>query len=275
MIRALKLEWLKIKNYRVFWILMAMYIFALLLIASAGGLFLLWLKNQGADFAGFDPTMLPIFDFPDIWQNITYLGSFFKIFLAFIVIISVNNDLTYNTLRQNIIDGFSKREYLLSKLLMIFVLAAVSTVFLFLAGLINGSIYSHVLGSEVIFSKLEFLLIYFYEIVVYCTLALLLALIIKKAGFVIVALFLYTIMFEPIAVAILENAPYFKDGVWPVIVQYFPIKSLNNLIKVPYGRYLFMEIEDTVSLKSLAIVSGWFLVYLSSIMFILKKRDLK
>jgi len=67
-------------------------------------------------------------------------------------------------------------------------------------------------------------------------------------------------MFEPIAVAILENAPYFKDGVWPVIVQYFPIKSLNNLIKVPYGRYLFMEIEDTVSLKALAIVSGWFLV---------------
>ena len=82
-------------------------------------------------------------------------------------------------------------------------------------------------------------------------------------------------MFEPIAVAILENAPYFKDGIWPVIVQYFPIKSLNNLIKVPYGRYLFMEIEDTVSLKTLAIVSGWFLVYLGSIMFILKKRDLK
>jgi len=275
MIRALKLEWLKIKNYRVFWILMVMYIVALLLVASAGGLFLLWLKKQGTEFAGFDPTMLPIFDFPDIWQNITYLGSYFKIFLAFIVIISVNNDLTYNTLRQNIIDGFSKREYLLSKLLMIFVLAAISTAFLFLAGLINGSIYSHVLGPEVIFSKLEFLFAYFYEIVVYCTLALLLALIIKKAGFVIVALFLYTIMFEPIAVAIIENAPYFKDGVWPVIAQYFPIKSLNNLIKVPYGRYLFMEIEDIVSLKALAIVSGWFLVYLSSIMFILKKRDLK
>ena len=105
--------------------------------------------------------------------------------------------------------------------------------------------------------------------------AFLLALLIKKAGFVIVALFLYTIMFEPIAVAILENAPYFENGVWPEIAQFFPIKSLNNLIKVPFGRYVFMEIEDNISIKAIAISFGWFIVYLSSISFILNKRDLK
>lgn len=252
-----------------------MYLLALLLIASAGGLFLEWLKRQGADFNGIDPTIIPIFDFPDIWQNITYLGSFMKIFMAFIVIISVNNDLTYNTLRQNIIDGFSKKEYLGSKMMMILTMALVSTLFIFIAGLVNGSIYSHVFGAEVIFDELEFLVAYFYEIVVYCTLAFLLALIVKKAGFVIVALFLYTIMFEPIAVAILENAPYFRDGIWPEIAQFFPIKSLNNLIKVPFGRYVFMEIEDNISLKAIAITFGWFIVYLSSISFILNKRDLK
>jgi len=275
MIRALKLEWLKVKNYRVFWVLTAMYLAALLIIASAGGLFLEWLKQQGADFEGIDPTILPIFDFPDIWQNITYLGSFVKIFLAFIVIISVNNDLTYNTLRQNIIDGLSKKEYLASKMMMIISMALISTLFIFIAGLINGSIYSHVLGTDVIFDELEFLAAYFYEIVVYSTLAFLLALIIKKAGFVIVALFLYTIMFEPIAVAILENAPYFENSIWPEIAQFFPIKSINNLIKVPFGRYLFMEIEDNISLKAIAISFGWFVVYLTSIVFILNKRDLK
>ncbi len=275
MIRVLKLEWLKVKNYRVFWILTAMYLIALLLIASAGGLFLEWLKQQGADFNGIDPTILPIFDFPDIWQNITYLGSFVKIFLAFIVIISVNNDLTYNTLRQNIIDGFSKREFLASKMMMIFSMALLSTIFIFIAGMANGSFYSHVFGREVIFDEMEFLAAYFYEIIVYCTLAFLLALLIKKAGFVIVALFLYTIMFEPIAVAILENAPYFRDGIWPEVAQFFPIKSLNNLIKVPFGRYIFMEIEDNISIKAIAISFGWFVFYLSSISYILNKRDLK
>ncbi len=275
MIRALKLEWLKVKNYRVFWVLLIMYLVALLIIASGGGLFLAWLKQEGADFKGIDPTIIPIFDFPDIWQNITYLGSFVKIFLAFIVIISVNNDLTYNVLRQNVIDGFSKNEYIASKMMMIFTLAIASTLFLFIAGLINGALYSHVIGTENIFSDLKFLVAYFYEIIIYCTLAFLLALLIKKAGFVIVALFLYTFMFEPIADAILVNAPYFKAGMWPHIVQFFPIKSLNNLIKVPFGRYVFMEIEDSISFSAIAITFGWFIFYISSILYILKKRDIK
>ena len=234
-----------------------------------------WLKHQGAEFNGIDPTILPIFDFPDIWQNITYLGTFVKIFLAFIVIISVNNDQTYSTSRQNIIDGFSKMEYIASKMMMILTMALLSTLFLFLAGLINGTIYSHVLGVDVIFDELEFLAVYFYEIIVYCTMAFLLSLIVKKAGFVIVALLLYTMMFEPIAVAIFENAPYFRDGIMPELAQYFPIKSINNLIKVPYGRYLFREIEDYVSIKAIAITLGWFVFYLSSIFYILYKRDLK
>jgi hypothetical protein len=275
MIRSLKLEWLKVKHYRVFWVLMIMYLVALLIIASAGGLFLEWLKRMGADFQGIDPTMLPIFDFPDVWQNIAYLGSYVKIFAAFIVIISVNNDLTYNTLRQNVIDGISKKEYIMSKMSMIISMALVSTLFLFVAGLINGIIYSHVWGLEYIFDELEFIAAYFYEIVVYCTLAFLLALLIKKAGFVIVALLLYTIMFEPIAVAILENAPYFRDGIWPEIAQFFPIKSLNSLITLPFGRYIFMEIEDNVSLSAVAITFGWFVFYISSIVYILNKRDLK
>ena len=111
MIRALKLEWLKIRNYRTFWVLVGMYSVALIIICFGGTFFLEYLKNQGADFDGIDPTILPIYDFPDIWQNITYLATFLKILLAFIVIISVNNDQSYNTLRQNIIDGISKREY--------------------------------------------------------------------------------------------------------------------------------------------------------------------
>jgi len=274
MIRVLKLEWLKIRNYRVFWILTIMYLLALVVIASGGMFFLEWLKSEGADFNGINPTIIPIYDFPDIWQNTTYLATFVKVLLAFIVIISVNNDVTYNTLRQNIIDGISKKEYIFSKLSFIITMAAISTLFLFVLGFINGSIYSHVWGMEYIFDEMEFLAVFFYEVIIFCTLAFLLSLIIKKAGFVIVALFLYTLMFEPIATTIMINAPIFKDGVAPDIAQFFPIKSLNNLITVPFGRYIFMEIEDNVSIKALSIATGWFIFYLSSIFYILNKRDL-
>lgn len=274
MIRVLKLEWLKIRNYRVFWILTVMYLLALVIIASGGMFFLEWLKSEGADFNGINPTIVPIYDFPDIWQNTTYLASFVKVLLAFIVIISVNNDVTYNTLRQNIIDGISKKEYIFSKLAFIITMAAISTLFIFALGFMNGSIYSHVWGPAYIFDEMEFLAVFFYEVIIYCTLAFLLSLIIKKAGFVIVALFLYTLMFEPIVTTIMINAPPLADGLAPKIAQFFPIKSLNNLISVPFGRYVFMEIQDNVSIKALSIASGWFVVYLSSIFYILNKRDL-
>lgn len=274
MIRVLKLEWLKIRNYRVFWILTIMYLLALVIIASGGTFFLEWLKSEGADFQGINPTIIPIYDFPDIWQNTTYLATFIKVLLAFIVIISVNNDVTYNTLRQNIIDGISKKEYIFSKLSFIITMSGISTLFIFVLGFINGSIYSHVWGTAYIFDEMEFLAVFFYEAIIYCTLAFLLSLIIKKAGFVIVALFLYTLMFEPIATTIMINAPIFKDGMAPEIAQFFPIKSLNNLISVPFGRYVFMEIEDNVPFKALSIATGWFVFYLASIFYILNKRDL-
>ncbi len=275
MTRAFTLEWLKLKNYKLFWILLGMYILALLIICSMGVFFLEWLKSKGADFDGIDPTIIPIYDFPDIWQNTTYLGSFLKILLAFIVIISVNNDLSYNTMRQNVIDGISKREFVISKFTLILFLAFTSAVTLFLAGIVNGSIYSHVWGSKYIFQELEFIAAYFYDIVVFCSLAFLLSLLIKKAGFVIVALALYALMFEPIVSVILENAPYFRDGVWPKITPFFPIHALNDLIPVPFGKYIFVEITDYVPWKAIAISTGWLFLYIFAIYNLLTRRDLK
>jgi ABC-2 type transport system permease protein len=275
MIDAIKLEWLKLKHYRVFWILLGMYILALLIITSGGGFFLLWLKSEGVEFEGIDPTIIPIYDFPDIWQNSTYLASFLKILLAFIVIISVNNDTTYNTLRQNIIDGTSKWQYLMSKMGLIALLAMVSILVIFLSGLVNGLIYSHATDAKYIFDELAFLAALSWEILVYCTMGFLLALLIKKSGFVIVILFLYTFMFEPILTTILENAPNLKETFWADFAAYLPIRSINNLIQIPFGRYIFREITDYVPMKSVFITIGWFLLYIGGIMYILIKRDLK
>ncbi len=275
MIKAIKLEWLKIRNYKTFWVLLGMYFLALTIICFGGMFFLEYLKSEGAEFEGIDPTMLPIYDFPDIWQNMTYLGSFLRILLAFIVIITVNNDQIYNTLRQNIIDGVSKGEYLTSKLLFVVILAMISTLFVFLAGLINGAFYSHVWGIEFLFDGTIFLFAYFYDIVIFCSLAFLLSLLIKKSGFVIVLLFLYSMMFEPILAVILENAPYFRDTFVQSLIQFLPVKSLNNLITVPFPRYIFREITDYLPFGSFAIATAWLSFYLSSILLILKKRDLK
>ncbi|MEO1253554.1 MAG: ABC transporter permease [Bacteroidota bacterium] len=278
MIRAFTLEWLKIRHYRVFWILFGLYLIAQLIITNGGIFFLRWLKNQGADIDGIDPTILPIYDFPDIWQNSVWLASFVKILISFIIIVSVNNELSYNTLRQNIIDGVSKREFLLSKLSIIVFIAGICTLVLFVSGLVAGMTYSHVTDIKYIFDELEYLVAYFLQLVVFCLFAFSLAMVIKKAGFAIVLLFLYTIVFEPILTAMLEFAPFTKDYTTG-IVKFFPIYSIEKLCgkayESPFARYLFQEIKDDIFWYEWLIAIGWGFLFLLFINWILNKKDLK
>ena len=273
MIRLFEIEWLKLKNYRIFWILVGMYFLGLIVILSSGMFLMQFMKNQGAEFNGIDPTIIPLYDFPDVWQNLTYVATFFKIILAFIVIISVTNEIGYRTLRQNIIDGLSKWEFLKSKIVLILGLSACATIFLFFEGLITGLIYSTVRYPELIFSEFEFLATYFLEVVTFLSLALLLGILLKKAGFAIVLIFMYTLIFEPFLTLNFEHNPWVKDYMsWSV--PYFPIKALNNLIRVPFQRYIFMEIQDYVAIKDLAIVLFWLIIYQLSIFKLLQRRDL-
>ncbi len=274
MIRAFTLEWLKLKHYRIFWVLFGIYLLAQLVITNGGMFFLEWLRDLGADFDGIDPTIIPIYDFPDIWQNTSYLGSFGKILIAFIVIISVNNDISYNTMRQNIIDGVSKKEFILSKFSLVLFLAFVCTALLFISGLVTGFIYSSVTDIKYILDGLEFVFAYFYQLVVFSMLAFLVGLVIKKAGFAIVLLFFYSSFLEPIATAILQHADPIKDQTeW--LAKFFPVYSINNLIHVPFLRYFFQEIQDTILWHEWLIATAWLGIFTYLIVFILNKKDLK
>ena len=273
MIRLFEIEWLKLKNYKVFWILIAMYFVGLILILSSGMFLMQFLKNQGAEFEGIDPTIIPLYDFPDVWQNMTYIATFFKIILAFIVIISVTNEIGYRTMRQNIIEGLSKWEFLKSKLTLIIILSFAATLFLFLEGLITGLIYSTVKYPKFIFSEMEFLAAYFLEVVTFLSFALLIGILVKRAGFAIVLIFMYTLIFEPIVTINFEHNPYIPELIKST-APFFPIRSLNNLIRVPFQRYVFMEIQDFIAWKDVLIVFGWLVIYLLSIYKLLDKRDI-
>lgn len=278
MIRAFKLEWLKVKHYRVFWILFGLYLIAQLVITNGGIFFLEWLKSKGVDFDGIDPTILPIYDFPDIWQNSVWLASFVKVLIAFIIIATVNNELTYNTLRQNIIDGISKKEFLLSKFSLILFLATVCTLVLFTSGLVAGLLYSHVVDLKYIFDEMEYLAAYFLHLTIFGLFAFSVAMVIKKAGFAIVIVFLYSLIFEPIITSILEFAPFTRDYT-AGIVKFFPIYSTEKLVgkvyESPFAKYLFQEIKDNVYWYEWLISLAWGALFVLFITYLLNKKDLK
>ena len=101
-----------------------------------------------------------IFNFPYIWHFNTYIISLLKIFFAIIIVAMIGNEYTYKTLKQNLIDGLSKAEFLRSKIYAILAFVAISTLLVFLISLILGGIYSDYTELQIIFSDLEYLLAY-------------------------------------------------------------------------------------------------------------------
>lgn len=83
-----------------------------------------------------------IFNFPYIWHFNTYMASIFKFFLLLVIVSMISNEYSYRTLKQNLIDGLSKKEFILSKFYTVVVLSGVSTLFVFIVSLVLGFIYS-------------------------------------------------------------------------------------------------------------------------------------
>lgn len=273
MIRLLQIEWFKLRHYRPFWILTGLYGLLATALCSCLMFFMTFLKNEGADFKGFDPTMLPLYDFPDIWQNVVFLASITKVILAFIVILSIFNEINSRIIRQNVIDGMSKREWLTGKLFFIAAIAATASALLFINGLILGFVYGHPDSLSAVFDKSYFILIYFLDVFTYLTFAMMLTLLIRKGGIVIVGLLMYTIMLEPFASVFLYTYPNLADF-WRPIPDFFPVQSSRNMIPFPFKRYIFSEIQDIVPLRNLLIVFGWVIFNIGMSYVLLTKRDI-
>ncbi len=272
MIRLFIIEWIKIRSYRSFQILTGLYFLVVGVVCGSGGLLLHYLKEKGLNYKGVDPTMLPIYSFPDVWQNITFVAARLKIFLAFIVIISLTNEITYKTLRQNIIDGLSRVDFMISKFAMILVFSIANTILVFVFGFIMGLIYSHDISIGVIFTNMQFLGAFFLNVFAFLVFAFMLGLLIKRTGIVIVFLGLYAGFIEPIMTLIMTEAPKLKNNIG-VIAPYFPVKAIRDLISEPFLKYAFQEIQDYVSFTNVSVVIVQLLFYFTFIYLLLKWRS--
>jgi len=267
MLHLLKIDLKKMTNYRTFWVVCGLYFFTLGMTTATGMEFLKWLVSMGAEFgAEINITRIPFYHFPDVWQNITFVSGFFKAILAFMVVISITNEFSYRTVRQNVIDGLSRKQFLLSKVLTNVLLSAMSMVMVFIIALITGLIYSpSIVGADLVMD-LEFFPAYFLEVFAYLSFALLLGMLIQRSGLTIVILVL-----SPMIEAIIRAN---VDDFIPFLIPYFPMESISNLIPMPFPRYVFREIQDYVSWISILVVVGWTFVFNYLAYSKLKKSDI-
>lgn len=275
MIRLFLIEWIKLRKYRAFYILTGLYFVVVGFVCSGGNILLNYisgLNTKNGKLSSIDPKILPIYEFPDVWQNITFIAAKLKIVLALIVIISLTNEITYKTFRQNIIDGLNRVEFMISKLSMIFMLALVNTLFVFVVGLINGLIMSHDTSVGAIFGNMQFLGGFFLNVFVFLVFAFLVGLLIKRTGIAIVFFAIYATFVESIMTLIFTEAPKLPK-IFPAIAPYFPIKAIRDMLPNPIPRYFFQEIQDYIAFSNVAIVSCQLLIYVGLIYMLLKWRN--
>jgi ABC-type transport system involved in multi-copper enzyme maturation permease subunit len=225
-----------------------------------------------------------IFNFPFIWHFNTYIASVLKFFLAIIIVSMMANEYSYGTLKQNLIDGMSKKEFILSKFLTVIFFALVSTVFVFVMTLILGYSFSSYDEIGIVFSDLEYLLAYFVKLVGFFSFCLFLGVLIKRSAFAIGFLFIWFIG-ETIARLTLTFDVFPKSKVAAQITQFFPLESMSNLIVEPFSRLsIIKNLQETIGENNIKdfsvhpsaviIVLAWTSIFIFLTYTLIKKRDL-
>jgi ABC-2 type transport system permease protein len=268
--KIIELEYYKFRHYKPFLVILGLYVFCFVLSGFSIKSLLDWFLEKQKDddiLKHFIGTGIPLFDFTDIWQNLGWLATIFKWIPAFVVIISVTLEYSQKTIKQNIIDGLSKKEFLFSKIGLVATLSLGSALLLFFLGLFLGLLYSPVKGLPYIFENIEFVAAYGVEVFAFLCLALFAAFWIQRSGVTIILFLLYTACIEPITTAILHW--HYKWEVW-----YFPIEAINLIIRVPFQKYALSYVYDQVEWRDIVVSLGWAGIFLLLSYWLLKKRDL-
>lgn len=226
-----------------------------------------------------------VFDFPYIWHLNFFIAGLLKIFLALIIVSMMSNEYTYGTLKQNLIDGLSKREFLTSKVLTVLAFSAASTVFVFIVTLCLGYTFSSYDETSIVFSEMGYVATYFLKLVAFFSFCLFAGVLIKRSAFAIGFIGLWYIIEKLIHLSLFKWV--IKDSkVLEVAIGFLPLESMYNLIKEPITKFnAYRTIEGQVSggvstkfygvhWYEIVIVLAWIAIFITLSYKILKKRDL-
>ena len=225
-----------------------------------------------------------IFNFPFIWHFNTYIAAWLKLFLAIVIVSMMANEYSYGTLKQNLIDGLSKKEFILSKFLTVVLFALCSTIFVFVMSLILGFSFSSYTEFDVIFMDLDYLLAFFVKLTGFFSFCLFLGIFVKRSAFALGFLLVWLFV-ESIIKGLLVFQVFPDSNTGDYIMQFLPLEAMSNLIVEPFTRLSIIKtignqigVENTkdydVHYLSILIVMIWTYLFVYFSYRILKNRDL-
>jgi ABC-2 type transport system permease protein len=237
MINLLKIEWLKIKSYTAFILLTSFFALG---VVAVNYIVFAFKKNvidkvEGSKllFSGSP------FDFDKVWQTVSYYSSFFLMLPALLIVILISNEFTFKTHRQNIIDGWSRFDFLKVKIALAVLLALASTGVVVFTGLVFG-FASGTSFSLIGFENIGYFLL---KAVTYNMVAILISLLTKRSGVAITVFFIYTIFENGISLLLFFLAIKFKkDSNLDLgnLGNYLPMNASDGLLTSPFEQFTGM-----------------------------------
>jgi ABC-type transport system involved in multi-copper enzyme maturation permease subunit len=272
----IRTEWLKLKNYLAFW---------LLLLATA-------ISYPGINaivYFGYDESTKPKnqsgqllkmllgnpFHFPEVYHTTAYLSSFFTFIPAIVVIMLITNEYQFKTHRQNIIDGWQKQTFIWGKFISVLLISILVSLFFFAVATGIGFIATPDTSAVTLFTKGKYIGLFFLQIFTQLSCAFLLGLLVRKA-FIAYGLFIfYGMIVENIAGAFFKIKTQkfgFDYG------QFLPLEISDRLIPIPAFIGRLNEADYKVALDAVDkhIIYSLVFLLLTWILsfYIFKKRDL-
>jgi ABC-2 type transport system permease protein len=215
MLHLLKIEWLKVKNYKTFWIFLALYV------AGLFGINYIFYEFQDSFKKDFPLELFP-FGYPKIWLTVGWISSWLLYFPGMLMLLLIGNEFTYKTHRQNIIDGLKRSEFIGVKIIVAVILAFIATLICALNVFIFGALYK----SSFTFQGMEGLLYTFIQSLSYILFAMLLGFLIRRSGLAIAIFFLYGLVFEQLIGGFIDGK--LLSGHY--VFYYMPLEASDVLV---------------------------------------------
>lgn len=284
MIRLLSIELQKIWQNTAAKILLTTYFIIIGLIIYICGTY----EFQFGPFK-FEGAKSGFFNFPYIWHFSTFLAASLKLFLGLVIVSMMANEYSYGTLKQNLIDGLSKKEFILSKFFTIVFFALVSTLIVTLTSLILGYFYSSYTETSIVFSRLEYLFAYFVKLVGFFSICLFAGIFVKRSAFSLGFIFLWWLFIEKISWFILKvfvlKEKFNEVTLIDTIYNYLPLESMSDLIVEPITKLDIVKTASktagfkfsddySVHTSNIIAVLIWTIIFMFLSYRLLKKRDL-
>ena len=226
----LKLEWKKLAPNRAFRVTIAMYIILLPLLYLT--------VKSGSKPRGASAELAIIesfYQFPNIWDTVAYWASWLTFFLlVYLSVWMITAEINFKTMRQNLITGMERREYLLGKILTMLVLAAFATLYMAAVAFVYGWLAGGY--GKVITAETNAIWHFFVQNIFYMSFAFMLAVIFRRSGLAMIIFFAYVLIVERIIrylvflnmVDNLGAGSYFPaSAAWDVVPMYM-VKKLPS-----------------------------------------------